>query len=958
MPKTGETALNLLLAQALDRRHPRWRVTAEQTRIVRGNPGLRPDILIEHDGGQPLIIETEVEPAPTVEQDAAARLGVALDPGGQLIEQVVALRFPVSLTYVNQPNLEEAMERATYQYAALSLDTDAPPPRWPRAGWLEGGVDDLANLCENIALSERALTAGLARLEDAVRDISHRLRTTVPQGVLDQMAAELRQEDGEQTSRMAAAIILNAAIFHTAIAGRHEIPALDQLRDEHRELRKGLVTDCWHHIIEHVNYWPIFYIALQLIKPLPAAAANRILERTVAAAEVLAGIGVTTMHDLAGRMFQQLIADRKFLATFYTLPPSAAMLAELAAAKLDLDWADVESVTELRIADLACGTGTLLSAAYQAIRSRHRRAGGNDADIHARMMESCLIAADVLPQAAHLTASMLSSAHPSIPFGNTRVYTMAYGPSTLATDDMALGSLDLLDDRGVETLFAVGEEMAHGAGNRERSNELLLPHGSAHLVIMNPPFTRPTNHEIADVPLPNFAGLDNDEQAQRLMGKKLRKLRLGLDHPVGNGYAGLGSDFADLANVKLKEGGVLALVLPFTVIAGRSWKNLREMLATHYTKATVISIAGFGSTERAFSADTGMADTVIVAVKKAGKGDNQTLYVNLHRRPESLPEAAETARLISKIDLDKRYGYLTLGDDLVGVWLQGSLSQDGGMAAVSQPGVAATMVELPNGRLVPPRTGKPLRLPMTTLARVGREGLVHRLIGAKPAAQGVPARGPFEIHPISGVPEYPVLWAHSAPRERRLVVEPDSQGRVRQGLSTKALDVWKRTAAALHFNLDFRLNSQSLAACYTPEPVIGGLAWPSFEPHQKRWDLPLLLWANTTLGLMCFWWTGSRQQQGRARLTITTLPDLPVLDPRRLDDSQLDRAESIFGDFRGRELLPANEAYRDQARQDLDRAVLIDLLGLPEDILEPLDVLRRQWCSEPSVHGGKSTRPA
>ena len=128
MPKTGETALNLLLAQALGRRHPRWRVTAEQTRIVRGNPGLRPDILIEHDGGQPLIIETEVKPAPTVEQDAAARLGVALNPGGQLIEQVVALRFPVSLTYVNQPNLEEAMERATYQYAALSLDTDAPPP--------------------------------------------------------------------------------------------------------------------------------------------------------------------------------------------------------------------------------------------------------------------------------------------------------------------------------------------------------------------------------------------------------------------------------------------------------------------------------------------------------------------------------------------------------------------------------------------------------------------------------------------------------------------------------------------------------------------------------------------------------------------------------------------------------------------------------------------------------------
>ena len=36
---------------------------------------------------------------------------------------------------------------------------------------------------------------------------------------------------------------------------------------------------------------------------------------------------------------------------------------------------------------------------------------------------------------------------------------------------------------------------------------------------------------------------------------------------------------------------------------------------------------------------------------------------------------------------------------------------------------------------------------------------------------------------------------------------------------------------------------------------------------------------------------------------------------------------------------------------------LIDMLGLPERVLEPLDVLRLKWCSEPSVHGGKRTMP-
>ena len=44
-------------------------------------------------------------------------------------------------------------------------------------------------------------------------------------------------------------------------------------------------------------------------------------------------------------------------------------------------------------------------------------------------------------------------------------------------------------------------------------------------------------------------------------------------------------------------------------------------------------------------------------------------------------------------------------------------------------------------------------------------------------------------------------------------------------------------------------------------------------------------------------------------------------------------------------------------RKLLDRRVLIDLLNLPESILEPLDLLRLKWCSEPSVHGGKPTAP-
>ena len=118
-----------------------------------------------------------------------------------------------------------------------------------------------------------------------------------------------------------------------------------------------------------------------------------------------------------------------------------------------------------------------------------------------------------------------------------------------------------------------------------------------------------------------------------------------------------------------------------------------------------------------------------------------------------------------------------------------------------------------------------------------------------------------------------------------------------------------------------------------------------------------MLWANSTLGLMNFWWTGGRQQQGRSIMTITQLPELPTLDVRQLSQEQVARSHQLFAKFLHHDFLPANEAYHDPARQALDQAVLIDLLGLPESVLEPLALLRGQWCAEPTVHGGKSTRP-
>lgn len=70
------------------------------------------------------------------------------------------------------------------------------------------------------------------------------------------------------------------------------------------------------------------------------------------------------------------------------------------------------------------------------------------------------------------------------------------------------------------------------------------------LVIMNPPFTRPTNHEVTTVPVPSFAGLGNDADEQAAMSRLLKAIRQKVEEPAGHGNAGLASNFLDLADAK------------------------------------------------------------------------------------------------------------------------------------------------------------------------------------------------------------------------------------------------------------------------------------------------------------------------------------------------------------------------------------------------------------------------
>ena len=118
------------------------------------------------------------------------------------------------------------------------------------------------------------------------------------------------------------------------------------------------------------------------------------------------------------------------------------------------------------------------------------------------------------------------------------------------------------------------------------------------------------------------------------------------------------------------------------------------------------------------------------------------------------------------------------------------------------------------------------------------------------------------------------------------------------------------------------------------------------------------VWLNGALGLIGYWLKCNRSQTGRGGVTVRVIPTIPILDFPRLSKKQIRAAAQIYDDLCRQQMLPANEAYRDPVRQELDRRLLTEVLGLDDSAVEQLAILRNQWCREPTVTGTKKTGPA
>ena len=1012
---TIESTINVALGEVLRGLRPQsWRVFAEETRTLRDS-ARRPDILIEEASQWPVVIEAERTNHPSAEQDARARLGQVVNETGKRIESAIALVYPESVLELSEQALRDELGQTDgLEYALYTQTIGGGEERLPESGWLTGSAKDLAMLAHRASMPAPRIERLGEVLEHGIETAAHRFTerhgSHEPGELGPEIASLLGQADdqGGQTRRMAMTVLINALIFHEALAEAgfrierqrppplgevsrsdgggpsqaddqlaatgHRVDSLAHFRDAEYSYRRDALTDEWNHILD-VNYWPIFATAREILIKLPLPTVGEVLQPLWSAANDLVQGGVTKSHDLTGVIFQRLIADRKFLATFYTRPAAAALLAGLAIpadrAPGGAEWGDEETIASLQIGDFACGTGTLLSAAYQRISLLHELNGGDPRKLHAPMMKHGLVGLDVLNIAVHLTAATLAGAHPDVPFDGECLLTMPYGG-----DAASIGSLELLAEHVQSSMIQSASAITSGGRRPDDVVDLMtqVGHNQFDLVIMNPPFTRSVGQKGSTVGTgnPAFAGFETTKQVQRDMQKKLRSVA-GRE-ALGTGNAGIASHFGDLAMRKANRKGQLAFVLPLSAAVGNAWQPLRLALLKEFSDISVISIAKSGSLDRSFSADTGIAEILLLA-QRTTLPQRRLRFVSLVERPKSTMLGAVIAERINEQVSARRIEdgpvggtALTVGNSHVGEMID-CLPDDlnlWNIVGVRDMSLVQTAFQLEQGLIALPGAplGQAIGIECSPIGNLAAPGPYHADINWSDG-QGAP-RGPFDIIPIdpTSEPTYPVLWAHDATRERYLTLEPDSQGQIKSwkddqpSVDAKATLVWA-AATRVHYNRDLRFNAQSHIVGMTERKSIGGRAWPSLILKDQRHEYAFSLWCNSTLGLLLHWWVSNKTDNGRGMTTLTSIPNIPTLDTRALSDDQHAEARRQFDLLRNERFLPFDQIDEDPARARLDRAILVDVLGLPESLVAPdgpIDLIRRKLAREPQIHGGKQSR--
>jgi hypothetical protein len=751
--------------------------------------------------------------------------------------------------------------------------------------------------------------------------------------------AALSAQQRQSVSRISGLVLINALVFEEILAEHNP-----RVRPIQKILNTGhpipLFSREWKFIVERINYYPIFHVAVGILENLATTKEiTKAIEQLAKTAQRIVGYRAALRHDLMGRVYHRLLGKAaKYLGTYYTSIPAATLLLKLALRHDNL-VKDADAFKEYRVADLACGTGTLLMAAADAVTDSYIRAQSgkgeeiNLAKLHKTLSEKAIYGYDVLPSAIHLTASTLALRAPQISFKKMNLISLPLGGR-----HNRLGSIEFLEDRYITEytdLFgavkATDVEQVTGSGSEKLKQATIPP---LDLCIMNPPFTRSVGGNLLFGSLP-------DAQRKK-MQKRLSEL-LKLKKVSANTTAGLGSVFVALADRFIKPGGRIGLVLPKALLSGVAWNKTRQLLRDQYRVEYIV--ASHDPERWNFSENTDLSEVLLVAVKEKGKAstDGDVVAINLWRNPTTTFEALaiHSAVPADVPGLEKTQGALQIkiGEDKLGeaVSIRWRELRNGYLwilpAAFAQSDLLRVAHSLMRGKLLLPGSEYQYDLPFNKLSALGTLGPDRRDI-----------HDGFDLSRARTA--YPTFWGHDASSMFTMRQEPNgylsplAKAKPTRNLR-KLTDLWPLAGRVLLAER-LRLNTQRLVAVRVSERVLSNMWWtftPTFTRGSEQKEKILSLWFNSTLGILIYLANREETEGPWIDLKKPVLAELPVLNPSALLSNQARSLASTYDRLATQRLEP----FPCMAT-DMVRAAIAEALGLPD-----FSVLRTLLAQEPVV---------
>lgn len=485
-----------------------------------------------------------------------------------------------------------------------------------------------------------------------------------------------------------------------------------------------------------------------------------------------------------------------------------------------------------------------------------------------------------------------------------------------------------------------------------------IPDDSVDWILMNPPYSIANNGTHGAFAI---SGLTKAES--KACQKEYRDAVK--NEPAINLKAGMAASFLVLARNKVKQEGRVGFVMPLTAAFADSWWVTRRMIEHEFTDIIAITTAaGKALGKNALSADTMMGEMILVATRRRDSGERAPIRCITLYEPVTRPgEAGETARAIFNA-VGKAGGAgasqpIIVGETEIGqvcVFDAGGEGAPWGPLGVTHADLAFATDALIHGRIEFLGKSMELNADMATLGDVFDVGPAHPQIGHPPGTKRQ-SKGAFEIYkvtdPADAVGEDRLLWEAICAEQNSLVVAPTHKGKpVADEEKCKKM---RNQMSRLFYASGIQWNSQALLAAMTKHETMGGRAWIALV--QKQNDIRICkafaLWANSTLGMMAHWSQGQRTQVARSTMGSNAMRRVPCPRLDKIDDSLLDFAAAEFDRLVSLQLRPTHQAHLDEARWELDCAA-VKMLGLPEDAIEVIEVLRLLWCREPTIRGKKA----